>query len=41
MEAYANLDGRWLLLGTWGGDDVSTIDPFAVIPLSLSGLWVD
>ncbi|OCX71388.1 hypothetical protein A6M27_20055 [Acidithiobacillus thiooxidans] len=41
LEAYANQDGRWLLLGTWGGDDVASIDPFAAIPLSLSGLWVD
>ena len=41
LEAYANQGGRWLLLGTWGGDDVATIDPFAAIPLCLSGLWVD
>jgi Uma2 family endonuclease len=41
LEAYANQDGRWLLLGPWGGDDVASIDPFAAIPLSLSGLWVD
>ena len=41
LEAYANQDGRWLLLGTWGGDDVASIDPFAAIPLSLAGLWVD
>ena len=41
LEAYANQDDRWLLLGTWGGDDVAKIDPFAAISLSLAGLWVD
>ncbi|MCR2831025.1 Uma2 family endonuclease [Acidithiobacillus ferrooxidans] len=41
LEAYANQDGRWLLLGTWGGDDVASIDPFAAISLSLSSLWLD
>lgn len=41
LEDYANQDGRCLLLGTWGGDEVASIDPFAAIPLSLAGLWVD
>ncbi|MHB1644063.1 Uma2 family endonuclease [Acidithiobacillus sp. 'AMD consortium'] len=41
LEAYANQDGRWLLLGTWGGTDQAAIDPFAAITLDLSGLWVD
>ncbi|MBU2803396.1 Uma2 family endonuclease [Acidithiobacillus caldus] len=41
LEAYTNQGGRWLLLGTWGGDDVATIDPFAAIRLSLAGLWVN
>ncbi|MBN6743001.1 Uma2 family endonuclease, partial [Acidithiobacillus sp. MC6.1] len=37
----ANQEGRWLLLGTWGDQDQAAIDPFAAIPLDLSGLWVD
>lgn len=41
LEAYANQDGRWLLLGAWGGQDRATIDPFAAVTLDLSGLWVD
>lgn len=41
LEAFANQDGHWLLLGTWGGDDEASIDPFAAVPLSLDGLWVD
>ena len=41
LEAYANQDGRWLLLGAWGGTDQAAIDPFAAVTLDLSGLWVD
>ena len=41
LEAYANQDGHWLLLGAWGGTDQAAIDPFAAITLDLSGLWVD
>lgn len=41
LEAYANQDGHWLLLGAWGDKDQAAIDPFAAVPLDLSGLWVD
>ncbi|MEL5850032.1 MAG: Uma2 family endonuclease, partial [Candidatus Igneacidithiobacillus chanchocoensis] len=41
LEAYANQEDRWLLLGTWGDQDEAAIDPFAAVPLDLSGLWVD
>jgi len=41
LEAYANQDGRWLLLGTWADQDVVAIEPFAAIELDLSHLWVD
>ncbi|XTI71624.1 Uma2 family endonuclease [Acidithiobacillus sp. AC3] len=41
VEAYANQDGRWLLLGAWGGSDQAAIEPFAAIELELSSLWVD
>jgi Uma2 family endonuclease len=41
LEAYANQDGHWLLLGTWGGQDRAAIDPFAAVSINLSGLWVD
>ncbi|MBN2679707.1 Uma2 family endonuclease [Acidithiobacillus montserratensis] len=41
LEAYANQNGQWLLLGTWAGDDQATVDPFAAVTLDLAGLWVD
>lgn len=41
LEAYANQDGHWLLLGTWADKDQAAIDPFAAITLDLAGLWVD
>jgi Uma2 family endonuclease len=41
LETYANQDGHWLLLGTWGGQDRAAIDPFAAVGIDLSGLWVD
>ncbi len=36
LEAYANQEGRWLLLGTWGGPAQAT-----AVTLDLSGLWGD
>lgn len=41
LEAYENENGRWLLLGVWGGDDAPRIPPFDAIELPLSSLWVD
>jgi Uma2 family endonuclease len=41
LEAYANQNGRSQFLGTWGGDDVASIDPFAAISFSLYGPWLD
>ncbi|MFA7494949.1 MAG: Uma2 family endonuclease [Acidithiobacillus sp.] len=41
LEAYTNQAGHWLLLGTWADQDCAAIDPFAAVPLSLAGLWVD
>jgi Uma2 family endonuclease len=41
LEAYANREGRWLLLGAWGGDDAVRIEPFDAIALELAGLWAD
>ncbi|MGE0049281.1 MAG: Uma2 family endonuclease [Acidithiobacillus sp.] len=35
LEAYANQDGHWLLLGTWADQDLVAIE------LDLSHLWVD
>jgi len=41
LETYANQEGRWLLLGSWGGQDQAAVGPFAAITLDLAGLWVD
>jgi Uma2 family endonuclease len=41
LEAYANQAGRWLLLGTWNGDDRAAIPPFDAVILELSPLWAD
>jgi len=39
VEAF-RLDGdRWVLLGTWGDDDVASIPPFEAVPLELALLW--
>ncbi len=41
LEAYANENGRWMLLGTWGGEDTAAIPPFDAVTLDLAGLWAD
>ncbi len=41
LEAYANHEGRWLLLGTWGGDEQPRVPPFDAIALELAALWAD
>ncbi|EQD78878.1 protein containing DUF820, partial [mine drainage metagenome] len=41
LEAYANSDGRWLLLGAWGGDGQPRVAPFEAIELPLAGLWAE
>ncbi|MGE0049312.1 MAG: Uma2 family endonuclease [Acidithiobacillus sp.] len=41
LEAYANQDRHWLLLGTWADQDTVSVEPFAAIELNLSHLWVD
>ena len=39
LEAY-RLDGeRWLLLGTWGGEDVVRVEPFDATELELERWW--
>mgnify|MGYP000213648758 CR=1 FL=1 len=41
LEAYANQDGQWLLLGAWGDADQVTVAPFAAVAFDLAGLWAD
>lgn len=41
LEAFANENGRWVLLGAWGGEDTAAIPPFDALPFELAGLWVD
>lgn len=33
------VQGRWVLVGTWGSDDVVTVPPFDAISISLADLW--
>lgn len=41
LEAFALLDGRWMLLGTRTGDDAVRLAPFEAIEFPLSSLWAD
>ncbi len=41
LEAYRREGANWLLLGTHGGDDVASIEPFEAVPLELAELWAD
>jgi Uma2 family endonuclease len=41
LEAYANQDGQWVLLGAWGDADQVTVAPFEAVPFDLAGLWAD
>jgi Uma2 family endonuclease len=39
LEVFALSEGRWVLLGTWGSDDVVSAPPFDAISISLADLW--
>jgi Uma2 family endonuclease len=39
IEAFQLINGRWSLLGMYGGDDTVRIEPFEAIELPLSTLW--
>lgn len=41
LEAYANQEGRWVLLTTLKDDDAVSLPPFDAISFSLAGLWAD
>lgn len=41
LEAFENVDGRWLLAATLKDDDAVSLPPFDAISFSLGGLWVD
>lgn len=41
LEAYENVDGRWLLIATLKDDDAVSLAPFDAISFSLGGLWAD
>lgn len=39
LEVFVLSQGRWVLVGTWGSDDVVTVPPFDAISISLADLW--
>ncbi len=41
LEAFENVDGRWLLVATLKDDDSVSLPPFDAISFSLGGLWAD
>ena len=41
LEAYRLEGERWLLLGTYGGDEQVRVEPFDAIELELAGWWSD
>lgn len=41
LEAYANQDGKWLLLATLSEADPVSLPPFDAISFDLSRLWAD
>ena len=40
IEAFQLINGRWSLLGMYGGDDTVRIEPFEAIELPLATLWL-
>lgn len=40
VEVYRLENGRWVLAGNYGGDDVVRIEPFEAFDLPLSRLWI-
>jgi len=40
LEAYQSLNGHWVLLGAWGGEDVANIPPFDAVGIPLASLWL-
>jgi Uma2 family endonuclease len=41
LEAYENVEGRWLLVAILKDDDAVSLAPFDAISFSLGGLWAD
>lgn len=41
LEAYQAAGSHWMLLGSWGGDDVVRVQPFDAVELPLAALWMD
>lgn len=40
LEAYVLQDSRWVVVGTWGGDDMPHAPPFDEMALDLSEWWL-
>jgi Uma2 family endonuclease len=40
LEIYRLEAGRWVVVGTYGGDDVVRVEPFAAIELALGRWWL-
>ena len=41
LEAFENLEGRWLLLGVSENDQAIQLPPFDAISFPLNALWAD
>ncbi|MBI5496572.1 MAG: Uma2 family endonuclease [Deltaproteobacteria bacterium] len=39
LEAYRNVEGRWLVLGAWKDADVVRVEPFDAVEVALGPLW--
>jgi Uma2 family endonuclease len=40
LEVLRLWEGRWIIAGNYGGDDIVRAEPFEAIELSLSALWI-
>jgi Uma2 family endonuclease len=39
LEAFVQTNGLWLLIGTWGSNEVVSVPPFEAISIALGDLW--
>jgi Uma2 family endonuclease len=41
LEILRLENGRWIVAGNYGGDDVVRAEPFEAIEIELAALWID
>jgi Uma2 family endonuclease len=41
LEVLRLENGRWVICGNYGGDDVVRAEPFEAVDIELSALWID